>query len=615
MFKKHSKIIAIFLALTLVFSMCCMSAMALDRVAYNTEPVNEAVHAGDTATLNFYLSYPEKFEGIQFMAVYSDNLAISPNMYLEDEETYGDTEKMMPNVKGSNFINLNPVDYVSTILANNMNAQPGNKFAEETLLFTCDFDVIADGEAKISVVIQEMYNTDDTWCDPSQVVLRTELNVQHNETSDPTSPITEPETDPETEPETEPKTDPATAPETEPQTEPGTDASEPSTEPTEPTPSQDWYVVGVADLCNGENWVTGAEVNKMTLNPETGLYEITFEQVGEGASEDKPFAFQFKVSSCTGGSWENGESYPDANINGYISAQDDVKVTYNPETHEVLWDSASKFTPTNHTYRVAGATDLCGSSYDPYDDNNVMTYNEETKRWEKVYENLPKNDVNGYKFKITMDGSTWYPDGTGNDQIFYTGDEVTTVTIWYDAATGMWGIDSDSENVETEFVDMPTAATGATDEPTEVPTEAPTDEPTEAAPTDATEAPTDAPTAAPTDEPTEAPSEDIPVTDATDTPSEDVPVTDASEAPSEDSSDVPATDASETPTEAGSSSATPNTNGTKPTAPSATTPTTTNPPSSTGKVATGDSTSVAALMIVLMAAAGVVVLARKRIKD
>ena len=86
MFKKHSKIIAIFLALTLVFSMCCMSAMALDRVAYNTEPVNEAVHAGDTATLNFYLSYPEKFEGIQFMAVYSDNLAISPNMYLRTKK-------------------------------------------------------------------------------------------------------------------------------------------------------------------------------------------------------------------------------------------------------------------------------------------------------------------------------------------------------------------------------------------------------------------------------------------------------------------------------------------------------------------------------------------------
>ncbi len=227
-------------------------------------------------------------------------------------------------------------------------------------------------------------------------------------------------------------------------------------------------------------------------------------------------------------------------------------------------------TPTENTYRLTGDSDLCGSDWDPDDDNNIMKYNEETGRYEIVIENLPKN-AEGYSFKFTVDGAKQIPEGADNNQKFYTYDDSTTVTIWYNAVTGMWGIESDSENVETEFVDMPTAAT---DEPTEVPT----------------------------DEPTEA-------------PSEDVPVTDASEAPSEDSSDVPATDASETPTEAGSSSATPNTNGTKPTAPSATTPTTTNPPSSTGKVATGDSTSVAALMIVLMAAAGVVVLARKRIKD
>ena len=122
-------------------------------------------------------------------------------------------------------------------------------------------------------------------------------------------------------------------------------------------------------------------------------------------------------------------------------------------------------------------------------------------------------------------------------------------------------------------------------DPTDEPTEAPTDEPTEAPTDEPTEAPTDEPTEAPTDEPTEAPTDD------------------STEVPTDDSTDATnatgATSSSGSNTTGGGSSTT--TGGGSSTA--------------TGKVATGDSTSVAALLVVLMAAAGVVVFARKRVKD
>ena len=62
--------------------------------------------------------------------------------------------------------------------------------------------------------------------------------------------------------------------------------------------SGSWYVAGTENLCNGEGWNAGAEINKMTYNEETGLYEITFEQVAAGS-------FEFKV---TNGTWD--ECYP-----------------------------------------------------------------------------------------------------------------------------------------------------------------------------------------------------------------------------------------------------------------------------------------------------------------
>lgn len=206
----------------------------------------------------------------------------------------------------------------------------------------------------------------------------------------------------------------------------------------EPTDTN-WYVSGVSELCNGVAWYPCAPENKMTFNEETGLYEIVFSQVGEGASESNPFSFDFKV---TDGTWD--ESYPVNNVKGSISAKDDVKVTFNPETKEVNWYSSSKFIITDFTYRVAGDASLCGSSWNATDDNNKMTYNEETSRYEKVYTGVSACEQ-GYMYKITVDGSTWIPEGFVNPVVYVQYDNAT-VTIWYDEATGLLGAEVEYEN-------------------------------------------------------------------------------------------------------------------------------------------------------------------------
>ena len=206
----------------------------------------------------------------------------------------------------------------------------------------------------------------------------------------------------------------------------------------EPTDTN-WYVSGVGELCNGIAWYPCAPENKMTFNEETGLYEIVFSQVGEGASESYPFSFDFKV---TDGTWD--ESYPVDNVRGSISAKDDVKVTFNPETKEVNWYSSSKFIITDFTYRVAGDASLCGSSWNATDDDNKMTYNEETSRYEKVYTGVSACEQ-GYMYKITVDGSTWIPEGFVNPVVYVQYDNAT-VTIWYDEATGLLGAEVEYEN-------------------------------------------------------------------------------------------------------------------------------------------------------------------------
>ena len=55
-----------------------------------------------------------------------------------------------------------------------------------------------------------------------------------------------------------------------------------------------------------------------------------------------------------------------------------------------------------HVYRVVGTPELCGSSWDATDDDNRMTYNEETGRFEKVYTDVAAGSIPGYLYKIVV---------------------------------------------------------------------------------------------------------------------------------------------------------------------------------------------------------------------
>lgn len=204
--------------------------------------------------------------------------------------------------------------------------------------------------------------------------------------------------------------------------------------------SGSWYVAGTANLCNGEEWVPGAEVNKMTYNEETGLYEITFEQV-EASS------FEFKV---TNGSWD--ECYPADNVKGGLSAQDDVLVMFDAETKEVSWYSDSEGeppVPEEVFYRVAGSAGLCTSEWNATDDNNLMSYNSLNARYEKIYTGIA---AGSYEYKVVKNGSDWMPE---DNQIVEVAEDGATVVIWYDEATGEIGSEVSKDLVIKFYYNRP----------------------------------------------------------------------------------------------------------------------------------------------------------------
>lgn len=256
--------------------------------------------------------------------------------------------------------------------------------------------------------------------------------------------------------------------------------------------------------------------------------------------------------------------------------------------------------PVKHTYTVAGTPGLCGLSWDVTDANNDMTEIDDGV-FQKVYTNV---NAGAIEFKVAEDYSwnnSFGPEGNepGSpncvDEVLFDG---ATVTITFDTKEGvvMWMIDYPEDPTE-EPTDAPTEL------PTEVTTEVPTSEPI-VAPTEApTSEPTVAPTEVPTSEPTVIPTE-VPTSEPTVAPTE-APTSEPTVAPTSVATDKPTT-----PTNA--TNATTATNATSATTGSTSSSNTTNTTTTTGKVATGDASSVAMLLGMLMIAAGTVISARRK---
>ena len=231
---------------------------------------------------------------------------------------------------------------------------------------------------------------------------------------------------------------------------------------------------------------------------------------------------------------------------------------------------APTFDPkADHTYTVTGSDALFDPSWDPTADKYDMVLNTETGLYELVVPVTEEQKDSDVDYKVLADHAWDFSFNTTGPAVGL--DSNAHLYIPNDAVAIKFTFNTETLCANAEII---TESTAPTEAPTVAPTVAPTDAPTNA-PTDAsTDAPTDAPTAAPTDAPTDG------VTEPTDAPTPSKPAT-----PDSPTSVV----------NPGNGSSNGNTSTT------------------TGKVATGDSTSVAILLGVLMLAGAAVVVFRKKI--
>lgn len=330
--------------------------------------------------------------------------------------------------------------------------------------------------------------------------------------------------------------------------------TQPSSQPTQPS-SQPTQPVEHTYNVAGEKTLTGfewvASENAMTKG-EDGIWTIVFKDVPAGT-------YAWKV--CEDGKFDvtyneeglTGDGNP-GNAVITTSEVSDITITFNEETKLAYADSPYRVIITDHTYTIAGNADLCGSNWSASDTNNDMTEISDGV-FQKVYTGV---EIGAYEFKIAQDHS-WgvsYGDPTDpNKNLSVIVDEDnSTVTITFTEETK-------EIKVEVTAGEEPTQPSSDASEPTQPSSDA--SEPTEPS-SDVTE-------------PTE------PTTDVTE-PS--TGGTDPTQAPT----NAPTSAPTQAPTNGGT------------------------PGGDTGKVATGDSTSVAMLLGILMLAAGAVVLARKKVR-
>ena len=161
-----------------------------------------------------------------------------------------------------------------------------------------------------------------------------------------------------------------------------------------------YRVAGDAALCDS-NWDSGDDNNRMTHNPDTGLYEKTFSSVASGD-------YQLKVV-------KNGETWygtsDDSNFVIRVSAACDVTITFNAETETVgvRGDNVVQKTwmEINGIYVIGNGSEvwLNGASWDPAAEENKMT-EISSGIYEITYEDVPAGE--DYEFKFAANGN-WLP--------------------------------------------------------------------------------------------------------------------------------------------------------------------------------------------------------------
>ncbi len=182
-----------------------------------------------------------------------------------------------------------------------------------------------------------------------------------------------------------------------------------------------YYVAGTPALC-GSEWNNADPNNKMELNAD-GLYEKTYADVPAGEH-------QFKV---TDGTWDNCWGMSGNNYVFTTTEVQNVTITFNADTKDIqviIGGEAVEEPEVEAKYVVAGTEELCGSGWNPGDDNNKMELNADGL-YEKYYQDVP---AGRHEFKVT-DG-TWsnsWGDNGGN--YVFTTEKVQNVRITFNAET------------------------------------------------------------------------------------------------------------------------------------------------------------------------------------
>lgn len=295
--------------------------------------------------------------------------------------------------------------------------------------------------------------------------------------------------------ESQPATEASEATEaTQPATETTPDETQPATEATEPTTDAPvanvWTVAGNIPALGGD-WNPANTANALTKG-EDGIYSISWDNVAAGE-------YEFKV---TNGTWDEAYGLDGENFYVNVTADSDLKITFNAETKEITVSGTNVTTERPAVkvvagYYVTGSAGLCGTDWANKADPATLMFKGEDGNFYKDFTNVAAGTYNFKVIYVDANGKvTWHPGGMGNDSEVTVEKDGSLVRVSFTpvVAPDVEGADGQEAAVGTVYAD-PTQAPEIKPyvEPTTEPTTQVT-EPTQPA-TSATQPTTAAPAA------------------------------------------------------------------------------------------------------------------------
>lgn len=205
---------------------------------------------------------------------------------------------------------------------------------------------------------------------------------------------------------------------TQPATEATQDETQPATEATEPTTVAPVTVAPVANVWTvagnipalGGNWDPANTANALTEG-EDGIFSISWDNVAAGE-------YEFKV---TNGTWDEAYGLDGENFYVNVTADSDLKITFNAETKEITVSGTNVTTERPAVqvvagYYVTGSAGLCGTDWANKADPATLMFKGEDGNFYKDFTNVNAGTYNFKVIYVDENGKvTWHPGDMGND--------------------------------------------------------------------------------------------------------------------------------------------------------------------------------------------------------